>query len=248
MRARRRAFTLIELLVVIAIIAILAALLLPALGRARAAARRASCAGNLHQVGVALKLYVDDFRRYPGFGGKISYATPPPDYRSTYWDNMLLPYLRENMATFLCPAQFPTNYNVWTNWTLVDSLRTIWPNRSYGYNAHGYRQLITQPGRGLGGARWFRISMASEAGFVAESQVLVPSDMVAIADYNAAFDDDNDGDFSPDELYTRTLTGERHSRGANVVFCDAHVEFARTNQWLANTITAQQRWNIEHRP
>jgi prepilin-type N-terminal cleavage/methylation domain-containing protein/prepilin-type processing-associated H-X9-DG protein len=98
----RKNFTLIELLVVIAIIAILASMLLPALGRARDSAKKISCANQLKTFSTAMIMYNGDYKGYytPYLPGKdINGAT-------IYWPNLMLPYLGISPATHLDYAKY----------------------------------------------------------------------------------------------------------------------------------------------
>ena len=102
---KRHAFTLIELLVVIAIIAVLASMLLPALGKAREKARQSQCAGNLRHIGLASLLYVGDNDDRMPVALVWDAGSPGHVYANRrYPQELILPYLEDNWEVLVCAS------------------------------------------------------------------------------------------------------------------------------------------------
>ena len=123
--SKSRAFTLTELLVVIAIIAILAALLLPALWRAKEQARSTACKNLLHQIGLGLQIYVQDNGRYPPLAERGT---------TTLCFDRLLPYYPVNWtnASWNCPTYIAAGGVISRDMVMSNSAGI-----SYSYNDMG---------------------------------------------------------------------------------------------------------------
>jgi prepilin-type processing-associated H-X9-DG protein/prepilin-type N-terminal cleavage/methylation domain-containing protein len=219
MRHRRAAFTLIELLVVIAVLAILAGLLFPVFARARDAARAATCVSNLRQIGMAIRLYVQDWD-----GGMPEFREPgdtPAQWLSFRWYGHILPYLH-NQAILHCPAD-PVDSGL-----RAMSFHPEWvdlpgvPHLSYGFNFWLQQSPETI------------VAQAADTLLVADSAALQCADALRI------------GPGPPTSCYAypngtepldveSPLTGfpgqERHRGGSNVAFCDGHVRFIPAAQF-----------------
>ncbi len=102
---RHWAFMLVELLVVVAVVALLLGILVPAVGKARVHARRVACRSQLHSVGLALRMYVDDNRNTMPVAAQL----PSDEPNLPTITDVLLPYLKDREVMH-CPADREHNY------------------------------------------------------------------------------------------------------------------------------------------
>jgi prepilin-type N-terminal cleavage/methylation domain-containing protein/prepilin-type processing-associated H-X9-DG protein len=215
-----KAFTLIELLVVIAIIAILAAMLLPALGRAKETAKRIGCLNNMRQLSLASHLYVDDNQgAYPP---RIGGAT------TSRWPDKFYDDYGKNATVLLCLSETTSPYTAHDDPTVADnSPRSYFIN---GWNDYFRDQNPVNDPNGLNGGDSMK-----------EGNILYTSDTIILGEKNSTnedyYMDVNEGegnDFSGILQQSRhdSLGPDTETGGSNYAFADGSARYMKIHTAL----------------